>query len=209
MTLMDHPTLLSSSPSPLSEELREQTNHILCKIIKKNYNTQFAQAASELFEFRRATADLVDGKDDDTLSDTFRKTVQLTTYNAYAALIARFDERPCKASAVLDLLAPGLPDYIAESSSTSGGAAKRFPVYNGLSDSKPSDAVSPLTSDPLRRRTTAHMWYLWCSRMDVENEDNCPIKPIYITCGSGSVQRMKWNLDPEKDKGMMGIFCKA
>jgi hypothetical protein len=84
-------------------------------------------------------------------------------------LLRGLDERPYKASAVANSLALGLPDYIAESSSKSGT----------LSNSESSNAESLLTSDPFLRLTTVHMWYLWCDRMDVENEDN-RVKPIYI-----------------------------
>ena len=204
--LMHLPDLLLSNPSSLSERLRWRTDKLRSSIVRANCNTQFAQIAPELTEFRQATAGLVDGTDDDILSESFRKTVQFTTYDSYAPLLARFCEKPCKASAVLDLLAPGLPDYLAESSSTCGGLPKTFPKYNRLSKirSRSSDAGSRVIPDPLRRHTTAYIWYLGCDQMDVEDEDNATT--IYLTCGTVVTRRMRLCLDPEKDGEKMATF---
>jgi len=203
---MHPPDLLLSNPSSLSERLRWRTDKLRSSIVRANCNTQFAQTAPELTGFRHATAGLVDGMDDDILSHSFRKTVQLTTYDSYAPLLARFFENPCKASAVLNLLAPGLPDYICLSSSTSGGLMKTIPKYNRLSNirSRSSDAGSWTISDPLRRRTTAYVWCLWCDQIDIADEDN--VTTIYVTCGSVVTRRMHLYLDPEKDGEKMATF---
>ena len=73
-----------------------------------------------------------------------------------------FFEKPCKASAIVDLFAPGFPDYLLDSSSTSGGLPKTFPSYNRLSKIRSSDADSCVISNTLRRRTTAFVLYLGC-----------------------------------------------
>lgn len=203
---MHLPDLLLSNPPSLSEQLRWRTDELRSRLIRANYNAQFAQTASELTEFRHVTAGLVDGMDDHVLSESFRKTVHFTTYDSYAPFLARFFEKPCKASAVVNLFAPGLPDYIAKSSSTSGGLAKTFPKYNRLSKVRSSDAGSWEIFDPLRRRTTAHVWYLGCNQMDVVDEDNCPVTTIYLTCGSAVTRRMRLYLDPEMDEEKMSTF---
>ena len=203
---MHLPDLLLSNLPSLSEQLRWRTDELRSSIVRANCNTQFAQTAPELTEFRHATAGFVDGMDDDVLSDSFRKTVHFTTYDSYAPFLARFFEKPCKANTIDNLLAPGLPDYLAESSSTSGGLPKTFPKYNRLSKIRSSDAGSWAIADPLRRRTTAFIWYLGCEQMDVEDENNCPLRTIYLTCGTVVTRRMRLYLDPEKDGEKMATF---
>ncbi|KAI9458987.1 hypothetical protein HD554DRAFT_2317072 [Boletus coccyginus] len=197
--------LLLSNPTSLSEPLRWRTDELLSSIVRANCNTQFAQTAPELGAFRHATTGLIDGMDHNTLSQAFRETVQFTTYDSYAPLLARFFEKPCKASAVVNSLAPGLPDYLTSSSSTSGGLPKFFPKYNCLSKIRSSDGGSWAISDPLRRRTTAHIWYLdRFGQIDVEDEDN--VATINLSSVSAVYERMGLCLDPEKDGEKMASF---
>ena len=195
--------LLLSNPSSLSAQLGWQTDKLRSSIVRANCNTQFAQTAPELTEFRQAISGLIDGMSDDILSQSFQKSVQFTTYDSYAPLIARFFEKPCKASAVLHLLAPGLPDFLAISSSTSGGRPKFFPKYNCLSKMRSSGGGSQAI--PLPRRTTAYIWYFGYDQMDVEDEDN--VTTIYLACGTVVRRRMHLYLDPEKDGEKMATFC--
>ncbi|KAI9573262.1 GH3 auxin-responsive promoter [Boletus coccyginus] len=196
---------LLSNPSSLSAQLSWKTDKLQSSIVRANCNTQFAQTAPELTEFRQATSGLVDGMNDDILSQLFQRTVQFTTYDSYAPLIARFFEKPCKASAVSHLLAPGLPDFLAISSSTSGGRAKFFPKYNCLSGMRSSGGGSWAIPDPLRRRTTAYIWYLACNQtLNVEDEDN--VTTIYLACGTVPHRRVPLCLDPEKDREKMSTF---
>ena len=128
--LMHPPDLLLSSPPLLSEQLR-RTDELRSSIVRANFNTQFAQTSPELTEFRRATAGLVGGMDDDDiLSELFRKTVHFTTYMTHTHHSSQgFFEKPCKASAIDNLLAPGLPDYLVKSSSTSGDLPMTLHFY--------------------------------------------------------------------------------
>ena len=205
---MDLPDLLLSNTPLLSEQLRRRTEELRSKIIRANYNTQFARTAPELAKFRHVTAGRVDGVGGDILSESFRKTVDLTTYDSYAPFLAGFLEKPCKASAIVDLLAPGLPDYLAESSSTSGGRPKTFPRYNRLSKVRSLDAGSSAVPDTLRRRTTAYVYYLGCDQVIVESEDN-RIVTIYLACGAVVGQRDRLNLNPENDGERMATFSMA
>ncbi|KAF8874946.1 GH3 auxin-responsive promoter-domain-containing protein [Infundibulicybe gibba] len=60
---------------------------------------------------------------------TFTASVPLSTYEDYRPYILRFMESPCLQSSVDNLLAPGLPMFIATSSGTSGSSAKYLPKY--------------------------------------------------------------------------------
>lgn len=203
---MHLPDILPSTPPSLTERLRWRTDELQSRIVRTNCNAQFAQTASELAEFRHVTAGLVDGMSDHVLSESFRKTVHFTTYDSYAPFIARFFEEPCRASAVVNLFAPGLPDYLVESSSTSGGLAKTFPKYNRLSKIRSSGTRSWAIFDLLRRHTRAHIWYLGCNQMNIEGDDDCSLATIYVACGTVLTQRMHLYLDPEKDKERMSTF---
>ena len=201
------PHILLSNPPLLSEQLRRKTDELRSSIVRANCNTQFAQTSPELTEFRRAVTGLVGGVDDDIrLSELFRKTVHLTTYDSYTPFLARFFEKPCKASAIDNLFAPGLPDYLAGSSSTSGGRPKTFPKYGSLSKIRSSDAKSWVVADPLRRRTAAHLCYIRFDQMDVVDENNCPVTTLYVSSASAITRRMRWHLDPEKDEEKMATF---
>jgi auxin responsive GH3 family protein len=203
---MHLPELLPSNPPSLSEKLKRQANDLRSKIIRTNYRTKFVQNASALADFRHATAGCVDEMDDDNLFELFRKTVHFTAYDSYAPLTAKFSERPCKASAIVDLFAPGIPDFISESSSTSGGLSKSFPKYDALPQIRPSEAGSWAISDSLRRRTRAYLLYLGYNRTDVCDEDNRPIAPIYVVCEAAIRERKSFHLDPEADEEKMGTF---
>ncbi|KAF8553872.1 hypothetical protein OG21DRAFT_1184612 [Imleria badia] len=62
-----------------------------------------------------------------------------------------------KASAIVDLLAPGIPEYLAESSSTSGGLPKTFAKYNRSSKVRSLDPRPRTVSNATRRRTRAYI----------------------------------------------------
>jgi len=106
--------------------LRQGTDTRLREIICANIATRFA---SSLVDFRLAVANK-DLKDDATILDDFRRLVPLTEYESYRPLLMKFKERPCKLSEVENLLAPGLPDFLCESSSTSGRERKIFPKHS-------------------------------------------------------------------------------
>ncbi|KAJ3134871.1 hypothetical protein HK101_004296 [Irineochytrium annulatum] len=69
------------------------------------------------------------------LASRFASSVPLSTYDDMKPFIARFSSRSSSQptinkSDVVDLLAPGLPFFIAHSSATTGGTQKHFPKYN-------------------------------------------------------------------------------
>ena len=70
-----------------------------------------------------------DVKEDSTVLSDFRNLVPLTDYEAYRPWVTKFFERPCKLSEVENLLAPGLPNFIAITGSTSGSKPKYFARY--------------------------------------------------------------------------------
>ena len=117
--------LTSLSPE-LKKLLKEATDCRLRQIINANIITRFAVSSSALVDFRLAVVDK-DIENDATILDDFRRQVRLTDYESYHPFIVKFMERPCKLSEVENLLAPGIPDFLFRSSSTSGKEPKFFP----------------------------------------------------------------------------------
>ncbi|KAI6012976.1 hypothetical protein EDC04DRAFT_2904811 [Pisolithus marmoratus] len=83
-----------------------------------------------------------DVNEDPTVIIDFRRTVPVTDYGSYKPFVAKFFSRPCKQSELENLLAPGLPSFIAISSSTTGNKPKLFAKYpRGWSNTPPSFAT--------------------------------------------------------------------
>ena len=205
---MSPPGLLLVNPLQLSQQLKSQVDHRLACILRSNYKTQFAQVASELTAFRDAVAGLADDVDDVTLCETFRKTVQLTTYDTYSPLISKFFNSPCRESEVVDLLAPGLPDYITMSSSTSGGVPKTFPQYKCLPKFDMSASAEPLAVSDLPKRTTASVFSFIHEPLYIMDENDHLVKTVNLSPTSASLTwRSVLGLSPENDEGKMAIFC--
>ncbi|KAF8141160.1 GH3 auxin-responsive promoter [Boletus edulis] len=111
--------------------LREHTNRALLGIMRDNLGTKYASQATLLAGFRAAVS-AHGGTDIDanTMLADFRSHVPLSTYDAYKPFVDKFEARPCKEEDVVDLFSPGLPDFFAVSSATSGTTPKIMPKYN-------------------------------------------------------------------------------
>ncbi|KAF9240244.1 GH3 auxin-responsive promoter [Melanogaster broomeanus] len=79
---------------------------------------------------------------------TYHDNVSLSVYEHYLPFVSRFFEQPCRTSAVENVMAPGLPYFIAHSSGTSGGATKHFPKYRHPDHMSTSTAQTMQASNP-------------------------------------------------------------
>jgi hypothetical protein len=143
------PPVLSLTPE-LKCSLRERIESSLIRLITKNSETIFFRDSTLLSDFRRANthskdtqSQAISAEHDEKLIDAFYSAIPLSSYDEYRPFISRFfDESPCPASAVRNLLSPGFPDFIAQSSGTSGSKFKFFPRYpNTQSSSYVPDGV--------------------------------------------------------------------
>jgi len=123
--LQSHPTLTSQQVAALVD----QTNLALLKIIRDNFATQYASQACPLAGFRDAVSAHGGTEVDATLLADFRAHVPLSDYDSYKPFIDKFSVQPCKEEDVLNMFSPGLPDFFALSSGTSGGIPKILPKY--------------------------------------------------------------------------------
>ncbi|KAF8888329.1 GH3 auxin-responsive promoter-domain-containing protein [Infundibulicybe gibba] len=104
------------------EQVKKQAHGVLNYIVNANSITEYFRDVPLLSKFRAER-----GRDGDW--NAFAQSVPLSTYDDYRPYISRFMDDPCRQASVENLLAPGLPTFIATSSGTSGGVAKYYPKY--------------------------------------------------------------------------------
>ncbi|KAI6129045.1 GH3 auxin-responsive promoter [Pisolithus croceorrhizus] len=112
----------------LEAVLKEDTDRRLKNLIVANINTHYARSSSQFSNFRLAIRDKDVQNDESILSD-FRRLVLPTDYESYRPFVEKFNSRPCRASEVENILAPGFPTHIPLSSATSGKKSKQFAKY--------------------------------------------------------------------------------
>ena len=183
--------------------LAEQTNRALLKIIRDNFNTQYATQALSLSGFRDAVSAHGGTEVDATLLADFRTRVPLSNYDCYKPFADKFNVQPCKKEEVENLFAPGLPDFLAASSGTSGPTSKIVPKYD-------HNANSPLPRcpffDPNDKKPLAAVQY--CGYMDIKEIGDASRIPICIV-SSGTMRRcLGWKIEDDKRRmSIKSTFC--
>ena len=144
-TMTVPPPPLQSLTPELKLTLKDSIESVLTQIIQTNSETVFFRESALLSAFRdRLSASRISIPEPVTnansgplgaihaqdLVQSFHEIIPLSLYDAYQPFVARFfDKSPCPSSTVRDLLALGLPDFIAQTSGTSGSTIKSFPNY--------------------------------------------------------------------------------
>ena len=126
MSPSDSMSIQPSSESKLQAAVKDRFLRVLVDIISKNRQTQFFRESDALESFRKAAGSL----DEESTHDLFRTHIPFTTYDTYLPYISRFRQVPCLASSVRDLMSPGLPRVLVQTSGTSGSSFKFFPKYS-------------------------------------------------------------------------------
>jgi hypothetical protein len=124
------------------------------------------------------------------------RTIPLSLYDAYQLFVSRFfDKSPCPSSAVRDLLSPGFPDFIAQTSGTSGSTFKLFPVYPVTED------VDPIFEGV---RFCAFSTFRFCGpAVKIVDEHGELQKELYLTnIGSGIMRRFMGIALKDDDKAI-------
>lgn len=188
--------------------LQERMKRALLDIVRDNLHTQFASQAASLAVFRDALAAHggPDRVDDATLLSDFRSRVPLSTYDVYQPFVDKFHAQPCKEEDVRDLLAPGLPDFFAMSSGTSGAAPKLLPKYNYNARMKrpPIPILDPNGKVPL-----AGMFFTRNKEIkEVEGETGQVVLkiPVCIVTGGMIRRAVGWMVDDESKMSLPGTF---
>lgn len=183
--------------------LHSRTDLFLLNVITANWTSQYASQTPTLAPFRDIVASHGSPFYAAILND-FRDYVPITTYDAYKPWVARFHEIPCKESRVENLFAPGLPYYVAMSSSTSGKEPKLFPAYQHTSIELP--APRPIFDFSDTRGPVACIFYYGYKEIkQVERESGHVVKRIPFCLASAGRLRMKCNWHVETDESRFPI----
>ncbi|KAI5992049.1 GH3 auxin-responsive promoter [Pisolithus marmoratus] len=195
--------LLSLSPE-LKATLQECVECRLRDTVEANITTQYGIAAASLSLFRQAIAGK-DVKTDPTIIMDFRRAVPLTDYESYSPFVAKFFGNPRKVSELENILAPGLPSFIAVSSSTIGTKSKLLPKYpRKLPGARP--AITRLLNAASSGKTAYIYSFVNQELLEVLGEDGDVMKKIPVCSGSCAGARYVQNWPVETDSTRMGTI---
>lgn len=138
------PPPISVLPHDLQQQAKVRIQQNLSQLVKKLSGTVFYSNSPSLSSLKSSLGTSAPGKPAD-ISDTdeqicqkFTRNVPFTSYDDYYPYVSRLLEERCCTTEIEHLLAPGLPDFVAHTSGTSGSAFKYFPKYpNPLYSNKP------------------------------------------------------------------------
>ena len=177
--------------------LMERTHHTLLRIIRANFNTQYATQAPTLSAFRDTVAAHGGTEVDGTLLADFRAHVPLSNYDCYKPFADKFNARPCRKEEVENMFAPGLPEFLATTSGTSGTTPKIQPKYN-------HNAQTPMRHPiiyPDSKYPLAGLQY--CGYIDAKEMEYAPGQALQkipvCTQSAGTVRRLLgWKFDDDE-----------
>jgi len=195
--------LLDSLSAELSQQLRDRIDQFILDILQPNSASQFARHAPELAQFRQAVAK--DPKNDFEFLRSFRENVPLTGYESYRLLVAKFFASPCREVDVENMLALGLPDYLAMSSATTGKIPKIFPKYPPPPQYSRDDIDMCPSSDGATL-TEYSLGYREIRNIECEN-NRTPTKLVVCGASSGNL-RMQWGWPVEQDQKRLDLWGK-
>jgi hypothetical protein len=118
--------------------VKQRVEKNLCDIIAKLSGTVFYGDSPVLGSLRSVLGEagagnplvIAEGGEPQFVIQQFHASVPFTTYDDYVPYVSKVAESsPVRLSDVRDLLAPGLPIFVAHSSGTSGGGVKYFLKY--------------------------------------------------------------------------------
>ncbi|KIJ06317.1 hypothetical protein PAXINDRAFT_103419 [Paxillus involutus ATCC 200175] len=194
------PVPYNSLTPKLRTLLTEKNDGLLLRIIRANFNTQYASQAPSLAAFRDVVA--AHGTEvNNTLLQDFRSHVALMDYASYKPFVAKFDERPCKESEIENLFAPGLPFSLVWSSTTSGNAPKMFAKYHHIAKEAPIRRSVYDRSD-VNGQENWVIYYGYKELKEIERESGEVVKRIPVGISSGTMLRMSagWNVDSDESR---------
>ncbi|OJA21409.1 hypothetical protein AZE42_01926 [Rhizopogon vesiculosus] len=197
--------LLDCLPAQLCQQLKDHVNQALLKIIRPNSASQFAQNAPVLAKFREAITQ-GDSNDDIEFLSQFRTLVPITSYELYEPFVAKFFADPCREVDVKNMLAPGLPYFLARTSATSGKVPKLFPRYR-----PPTQYLHHATmSIPSSEGTIFAPYSLILSKYSkapkIHLEDGQTSQSLAVIHASGGWMRMRMNWDFEHDMDRLDLW---
>lgn len=198
MSRPDTDLLHSLSPA-LSQRLKDFLDQALLGFIRPNSVSQFAHHASELANFREAMAQK-DSNDDVELLRSFREFIPTTNYEPYRPFVDKFFATPCKESDVKNMFAPGLPYCLAVSSTTSGKAPKKFPIYPPAGHLLHHPLYLSLCHSKGSTLSPSSLSFGQALKVELEDGHNSKVLPVCsVTVGFLRMQT-NWHVEHDKDR---------
>ncbi|KAI6123387.1 GH3 auxin-responsive promoter [Pisolithus croceorrhizus] len=188
------PPILVLSPD-LAGALKNSVEATLLAIIKKNRHTRYFSESPVFADFHSALRKLGRGNDadisDDTFLETYRTAIPLTTYDSYEPFANKFLGDTCQEDDVRDMFSPGLPRFIAVTSSTSKPKPKFYCRYQS------PNPLRYVTGDVGPTFWTFSLHYR--QLVKVQNRNGNIISTIPVGIGSSAGVRMRHGLEVEND----------
>ncbi|OJA21411.1 hypothetical protein AZE42_01924 [Rhizopogon vesiculosus] len=195
--------LLDSLPAELSQQLKEHVNRVLLDFIRPNSASQFAQNSPVLAKFREAIAQ-GDSKDDVEFLHNFTALVPITSYEPYQPFVAKFSATPCREADVKDMFSPGLPCFLAMTSSAFGKEPKLFARYRPPPQCVRDPIYLAIPSSEGTIFAPSSLRYLKVLRID--HEDGQSSHEVVVCSASSGILRMQMNWDVEHDMDRLDLW---
>lgn len=212
------PTPILILPHQLRQQAKIRIQNNLSRLVKKLSGTVFYSSSPSLSTLKSSLGEAgpgisIDVPDtDEQIYNKFFKNTPFTSYNDYYPYVSRFLEESCQASEIEHLLAPGLPDFVAHTSGTSGSAFKYFPKYpSPLYSNRPHwDSAQAAQTVKLGQFSTLGAKQF----IRVRGHDGQALPSIPLTILTSGWFRMYLGIGPEDDadvvtkKGAVHIFVR-
>jgi len=193
---------VSSLSSLQQRSLQNRLETLLIGTIKKNCNTIYFREAPLLSDLRGQLTPA--SAEDTSILTAFSTLVPLSTYEDYRPFVVRFlRPTPYPSHEVRDLLSPGLPLFIAQSSGTSGSEFKYFPKYTHPLFTQGQACFSRGTTQLISAAL-----YVLGSMKTIEFEEDSA-KKIPITIVTGGYMRVHYGITPANESEMASIKRKS
>lgn len=206
-------------PDELRHQAKTRIQQNLSRLVKKLSGTVFYNDSPSLRDLKSSLGEAGPGipldvlDTDEQICEKFLRNTPFTSYDDYYPYVSKFLEESCQSSEVEHLLAPGLPDFVAHTSGTSGSAFKYFLKYpNPLYSNRPRWD----SAEAVQTVKRGQFGTLGAERfIRVIGPDGQALPRIPLTIVSSGVFRMYLGIGPEDDsnvitkKGIVHIFCQS
>ncbi|KAF8132373.1 GH3 auxin-responsive promoter-domain-containing protein [Boletus edulis] len=212
---MTSSSIPGTTPAALTPELldrlRERVHNTLLYIISKNKHTRYVRESPVFNDFRSTLDALGDSNDvvhDDTLLETFRAAIPLTSYDSYEPFLNKLVAPKPNVNDVKDMFSPGLPYFIACSSATSGKKGKLFAKYNHAARSSlqvVDEHANPVSAQGGKNCIVYSLTYREIIQVMDDDHDGVSVARFPISSMSGGVIRMKNGIHVDRDPFWMTL----
>ena len=195
-----NPSLAPALTPELLDRLRERVQNTLLHLIETNRRTRYIRESPVFADFRTALDALSDSSDVESLLESFRTTVPLTSYGSYEPFVDKLITPNSRERDVKDMFSPGLPYFVACSSATSGKKSKLFAKYRHAARSSLQDVdehANPVSTQGGKNCVVYSLVYR--DIIHVVDDERTTVAQFPLTNMSSGAIRMQHGMDVDKD----------